>query len=96
MYQNLIGEGPLNDEGAMKVGFGIGGAVTLRDTVNLPRDTLTWGGMPHLAWFANRGLGVAGVLASQVVPPPDAKSNTMIASFLQEMVGLAKKRAPST
>ncbi|KAJ3540904.1 hypothetical protein NM208_g3737 [Fusarium decemcellulare] len=93
MYQNLIGEGPLAEDGAIKVAFGIGGAVTLRDTVNLPKNTLTWGGMPHLAWLANRDLGVAGILASQLVPPADEKSNTMIATFLQEIVRLAKERA---
>ncbi|KAK7419946.1 hypothetical protein QQZ08_010649 [Neonectria magnoliae] len=96
MYQNLIGEGPLNGDGTMAVSFGIGGVVTRKDTTNLPKNTLTWGGMPHLAWFVNRDLGVAGVLASQMVPPGDAKSNTIIAYFLQEIARQAAEKASSS
>ncbi|RSL44979.1 hypothetical protein CEP51_016156 [Fusarium floridanum] len=92
MYQNLIGEGPIAEDGSMNVGFGLGGVVTLKDTVNLPKNTLTWGGMPHLAWLVNRHLGVAGLLASQVVPPGDAKSNSLISYFLQEVVRQARPR----
>ncbi|KAH6995271.1 beta-lactamase/transpeptidase-like protein [Ilyonectria destructans] len=93
MYGNLIGGSPLNEEDEMNVSFGIGGIVTLRDTPNLPENSLAWGGMPHLAWFINRDLGVGGFIAAQVVPPADAKSNTIIGSFLKEVVQQAKGRA---
>ncbi|KAL2669802.1 hypothetical protein Neosp_015247 [[Neocosmospora] mangrovei] len=91
MYENLIGEGPINKDGGLNLNFGIGGIVTRKDTVNLPKNTLSWGGMPHLGWFVNRDLGVAGFLASQVVPPGDAKCSSIIGSFFQEVVRQAKQ-----
>ncbi|KAK7222845.1 hypothetical protein V2G26_010848 [Clonostachys chloroleuca] len=91
MYQNLTGQGPLGEDGKMNVAQGIGGALTLQDTANLPKNTLTWGGMPHLAWFVNRDLGVAGIFASQLVPPGDRESNAMIASFFKEMIRQASQ-----
>lgn len=91
MYENLIGEGPINKDGGLNLNFGIGGIVTRKDTVNLPKNTLSWGGMPHLGWFVNRDLGVAGFLAGQVVPPGDAKCSSIIGSFFQEVVRQAKQ-----
>jgi CubicO group peptidase (beta-lactamase class C family) len=91
MYQNLTGQGPLGEDGKMNVAQGIGGTLTLQDTANLPKNTLTWGGMPHLAWFVNRDLGVAGIFASQLVPPGDRESNAMIASFFKEMIRQASQ-----
>lgn len=66
-FTNDSGEGVMR-----KVDFGLSGVLVTEDTPSLPGGTLSWWGMPNLTWFANRRLGVAGMFATQVLPPGDS------------------------
>ncbi|KAL6408430.1 beta-lactamase family protein [Ilyonectria robusta] len=80
MHENLTG----GEKSPGAFGFGLGGLITLRDTPNLPAGTLSWGGMPNLAWFANRKKGVAACYGCQVIPPSDEPSMALLAEFAKE------------
>ncbi|KAF2430738.1 beta-lactamase class C and other penicillin binding protein [Tothia fuscella] len=68
---------------ADSVNFGLGGLLLTKHVVdvNIPQFTLAWGGYSSLVWMANREKGVAAMYASQVVPPGEAKSTSLITSF---------------
>lgn len=56
----------------MKVGYGLGGLVTLQDVDGWYGErTLTWGGGLTLAWFIDRQNGLCGVGAVQAALPHD-------------------------
>lgn len=81
MYKNLTG----GVDVLGKVSWGLGGLILLEDTPNLPKGSLTWGGMPNLGWFLNRDRGIGGIYASQTLPPPDPNSASFMGQFLQEI-----------
>ncbi|KAF2399128.1 beta-lactamase/transpeptidase-like protein [Trichodelitschia bisporula] len=75
------------------ISYGLGGMAITKDNEFLPKNTLSWGGLPNLKWFVNRDLGVAAMYASQVLPPGDAKSTHLSSQFFKEVVRLAKEKA---
>jgi CubicO group peptidase (beta-lactamase class C family) len=76
------------------INYGLGGMLLTKDAevTGLPKDTLSWGGLPNLKWFCNRKLGVAGMYASQVLPPGDPQSIELSSAFSKEIVRLARQR----
>jgi CubicO group peptidase (beta-lactamase class C family) len=70
--------------------YGLGGMLLEKDSDVLPVNSLSWGGLPNLKWFINRDLGVAGLYASQVLPPGDPKSTKLSADYFREVLRLAK------
>ncbi|TVY82176.1 Acyltransferase LovD [Lachnellula suecica] len=74
---------------APKVGFGLGGVLTLEDTTSLPKGTLAWGALPNMTWFANRERGVAGIFATHVVPFGDKPAGELAAKFKDVAFGKA-------
>ncbi|KAH7012959.1 beta-lactamase/transpeptidase-like protein [Ilyonectria destructans] len=80
MHENLTG----GEKSSGAFSFGLGGLITLRDTPNLPAGTLSWGGMPNLAWFANKKKGVAACYGCQIMPPSDEPSMAVLAEFAKE------------
>ncbi|KAF2680475.1 beta-lactamase class C and other penicillin binding protein [Lentithecium fluviatile CBS 122367] len=52
-----------------------------RENYFKPKGTLTWSGMPNLAWNINRERGLATFFATQVVPWNDEKSQALGAAF---------------
>ena len=81
MYGRLIGEEYSPD----KVGQVPGAYFIKKDTKIMPGNTLVMTGIPNLVWFVNREKGVGGLYASAVMPPDDAKSAELIASFIKEV-----------
>lgn len=72
IWAPLTGLAPdASDEVLRKMDFGLSGVYVVEDTDSLPAGTLSWWGMPNLTWFANRKVGVAGMLATQLLPPGD-------------------------
>jgi len=51
----------------------------------LPAGSLCWGGLPNIKWFANRDRGVAGMYATQLLPPGDELSSGLATKFNQEV-----------
>ncbi|KAH7116335.1 beta-lactamase/transpeptidase-like protein [Dactylonectria macrodidyma] len=80
MHENLTG----GEKSPGAFSFGLGGLITLTDTPNLPAGTLSWGGMPNLAWFANKQKGVAACYGCQIMPPGDEASMAVLAEFAKE------------
>ncbi|KZP18359.1 beta-lactamase/transpeptidase-like protein [Athelia psychrophila] len=73
------------------VSWGLGGMTTLEDVDGRRRKgSVAWGGMPNLFWWMDRETGVAGVYASQIIPPGDMQSNELFEAFerhVYNMVG---------
>lgn len=63
--------------------WGLGGLLLQEDVGVLKKGTVTWGGFPNLYWFMNRECGVAGMYASQVVPPGDPESAALAQQFMK-------------
>ncbi|RTE71215.1 hypothetical protein BHE90_014373 [Fusarium euwallaceae] len=80
LHENLTG----GEKSLGAFSFGLGGLITAIDTPNLPAGTLSWGGMPNLAWLANKELGIAACYGCQMMPPADANSASMLAEFTKE------------
>ncbi|RSL93121.1 hypothetical protein CEP52_013431 [Fusarium oligoseptatum] len=80
LHENLTG----GEKSLGAFSFGLGGLITVIDTPNLPAGTLSWGGMPNLAWLANKELGIAACYGCQMMPPADANSASMLAEFIKE------------
>jgi len=59
--------------------------LVLKDTPNLPAETMTWNGMPNIGWFMNRVKGCGGMYASQILPAADEKSAGLLGEFEREM-----------
>lgn len=67
------------------INFGLGG-LYMEDTAgNYQKDSLVWGGLPNLFWFASRSNRVAGLYASQVMPAGDAKSIYLAQEFIKDV-----------
>ncbi|KAK0616893.1 putative transesterase [Immersiella caudata] len=61
-------------EPGKKVGYGLGGLLTLEDTEGWYSDeTLTWGGGMTFTWFLDRKNGLCGLGAVQAALPVDGK-----------------------
>ena len=67
------------------VNWGLGGLYMGDDVGAFKKGTLTWGGYPNLTWFMHREKGVAGIYASQVVPPGDPKSSKLSQQWMAEI-----------
>lgn len=67
------------------VNQGLGGILveenTIRDTYFRPAHTLSWSGLPNLAWGINRERGLATFFATQVSPWADRKTWDVVARF---------------
>lgn len=74
--------------------YGCGGLVFTKDSEQsgLPKNTLTWGGLPNLKWFINRDYGVAAMFATQVLPPGDKACTDLSSEYFKEIMRLAKER----
>ncbi|KAH7084097.1 beta-lactamase/transpeptidase-like protein [Paraphoma chrysanthemicola] len=73
------------EQPSVEINFGLGGIYVERDVGNYKRDSLVWGGLPNLFWFANRSNRVAGLYASQVIPPGDPKSVHLAQEFIKDV-----------
>nr|GFD53501.1 hypothetical protein [Tanacetum cinerariifolium] len=69
----------------VEINFGLGGIYVEEDVGNYKRDSLVWGGLPNLFWFANRSNRVAGLYASQVIPAGDPKSIHLAQEFIKDV-----------
>lgn len=67
------------------VNWGLGGMYMGEDVGAFKKGTLTWGGYPNLTWFMHRDQGIAGIYASQVIPPGDPKSTRLSQQWMTEM-----------
>ncbi|KAL5331431.1 hypothetical protein ACEPPN_000961 [Leptodophora sp. 'Broadleaf-Isolate-01'] len=65
------------------INFGLGGLYIEEDVGNHKKDSLIWGGLPNLFWFANRARGTGAFYASQVLPPGDPKSIQLSQEFIK-------------
>ncbi|KAF2738566.1 beta-lactamase family protein [Polyplosphaeria fusca] len=66
----------------VKRDYGLGGLVICEDDPAGPREgTMVWGGYPNLLWFIDRKSGLAGLYASQILPPGDAKTAILDKKF---------------
>lgn len=59
-----------------------------------PPNTLAWGGLPNIMWWANREHGVAGIYATQVLPHADEKNTKLMALFQRSVWNLVKQPHP--
>lgn len=79
--------GPITGRSAEGVvpNHGLGGFIATHDIVRKnyfkPKGTLSWSGMPNLAWNVNRERGLATFFATQVMPWNDEKSQELGAAF---------------
>ncbi|KAH7071811.1 beta-lactamase/transpeptidase-like protein [Paraphoma chrysanthemicola] len=73
------------EQPGLEINFGLGGIYVEKDAGNYKRDSLVWGGLPNLFWFANRSNRVAGLYASQVIPPGDPKSVHLAQEFIKDV-----------
>jgi CubicO group peptidase (beta-lactamase class C family) len=78
--------------GVPPISYGCGGMICVGDTDILPKGSLTWGGMPNLKWFLHRGLGVAAMYSTQVLPQGDAKNIELSSQFFKEVLRIHKER----
>lgn len=63
--------------------FGLGGVLSLEDHGAMRRGSLAWGGMPNMVWFLNRDAGVAGIYATQLLPPGDPAASKLANQFIE-------------
>jgi len=80
--------GQLSDVG---LNYGLGGMFIGKDSSSLPAGSLCWGGLPNIKWFANRERGVAGMYATQLLPPGDGLSSELATKFNQEVWKIVDK-----
>jgi CubicO group peptidase (beta-lactamase class C family) len=79
--------GPITGRSAEGVhpNHGLGGFIATHDIVRedyfKPKGTLSWSGMPNLAWNVNREKGLATFFATQVLPWNDEKTQALSAAF---------------
>jgi len=74
------------------VTWSLGSAYMTEDVGVMKKNTLVWGGMANLVWFANRERGVAGIFASQVLPPGDARCFDLALQFIDHIFSLASNK----
>ena len=89
LFENSAG-GHIGDLG---INYGLG-ALLFTEHVPLngaPPNTLAWGGLPNLLWWANREQGVAGMYATQVIPHADGR-NTKLAATFQKAIWESRKK----
>jgi CubicO group peptidase (beta-lactamase class C family) len=67
------------------VNWGLGGAYIEEDVEDTKKGSLMWGGFPNLIWFANRTQGLAGLYASQLLPPMDPASSHLAHKFMEHV-----------
>ena len=89
IVSSMTGSGSYEDG----MNFGLGGCLSLKDLGVMRKATLAWGGMPNITWFANREHGVAGIYATQLLPPGDLQSAQMVQRFIDEVYGYAAEQA---
>ncbi|KAI0204979.1 beta-lactamase/transpeptidase-like protein [Astrocystis sublimbata] len=56
--------------------------------------TMTWTGLPNLAWFTDRTSGLCGLFAAQMYPPGDAKIGELLAMFEQGVYDMCSEISP--
>ncbi|KAI8623697.1 beta-lactamase/transpeptidase-like protein [Xylariaceae sp. FL1651] len=62
--------------------WGLGGIINEGDVPGGRRaGTMTWSGMPNLAWFVDRKSGLCGFYAGQLYPPADPKVAELCGMF---------------
>lgn len=74
------------------VTWSLGSVYMTEDVGVMKKNTLVWGGMANLVWFANRERGVAGIFASQLLPPGDAKCFDLALQFIDHIFSLASSK----
>lgn len=75
----------------VKLDWGVGGKLFLDDeATGLRKGTLTWGGMPNLAWTIDREEGLACFYAGNLMPFGDHESKRWQQTFEREMYRLNK------
>ncbi|XXG96493.1 hypothetical protein Hte_002776 [Hypoxylon texense] len=89
MHAHLTGE----RDGEPSISFGLGGLVVLDGGVrNLPKNSLSWNGMPNIGWFVNRELGYGALFFIQLVPPADQKSVSLMEAYWDFVHQVAGKK----
>ncbi|KAI1152354.1 beta-lactamase/transpeptidase-like protein [Nemania diffusa] len=56
--------------------------------------TMTWTGLPNLAWFVDRTSGLCGLYAGQIYPPGDPKVGELSGMFEQGVYDMYSKVSP--
>jgi CubicO group peptidase (beta-lactamase class C family) len=75
----------------MELDWGIGGLLTLEDLhTGRKKGSMAWGGLPNLIWWVDREGGLAGLSATQVIPPGDPKCCEMHYQWEEVMYEKAK------
>ncbi|KAF7965252.1 hypothetical protein HWV62_44862 [Athelia sp. TMB] len=76
----------------MKFDWGLGGLYSLEDLPDGRRKkgSLAWGGLPNLWWWIDPTAGIAGLYASQVIPPGDKLSTELFAEFEKDIYRQAR------
>jgi len=70
----------------MEITYGLGGMIYLKDIEGGRRaGSMAWGGYPNLVWFVDRKAGVNGILGTQICPPGDPKTNSLVYLFEKEL-----------
>ncbi|KAF9890053.1 hypothetical protein FE257_006733 [Aspergillus nanangensis] len=73
------------------INWGLGGLYTEKDAGSIRKGSLVWGGLPNLVWFVNREHGLAGLYASQMLPPGDPQSGKLANEFMNHIWRVAGK-----
>ncbi|KAL2784993.1 beta-lactamase/transpeptidase-like protein [Aspergillus keveii] len=72
--------------GGDRVNHGIGAFLYEADAGVVKAGTLIGGGLQNLLWFVNRQQGVAGMMATQILPPGDPVTFELARAFVKAML----------
>ncbi|TGO26416.1 hypothetical protein BPAE_0060g00320 [Botrytis paeoniae] len=65
-----------------KLDYGLGGMILLEGLEGRRRKgSMYWGGLPNLAWWADREAGVSGIYGSQLIPTGDKQTLEIFEEF---------------
>ncbi|KAK5634772.1 hypothetical protein RRF57_010485 [Xylaria bambusicola] len=75
--------------------WALGGIINEGDVPGGRRaGSMTWTGLPNLAWFADRTSSLCGLYAGQLYPPGDAKVGELLGLFEQGIYEMHSKASP--
>ncbi|KAF7972555.1 hypothetical protein HWV62_17768 [Athelia sp. TMB] len=88
-WMERVPDGNIGPAGT-EMSWGLGGMTNLKDVEGRRRKgSLAWGGYPNLFWWIDREAGIAGIYASQVLPPGDEQSRVLFSEFEKMVYKLA-------
>ncbi|KAJ0420340.1 beta-lactamase/transpeptidase-like protein [Aspergillus carlsbadensis] len=68
------------------VNYGLGAFLYQADAGVVKQGTLIGGGLQNLLWFVNRERGVAGMMATQILPPGDPTTSELARAFVETIL----------